>query len=249
VVAALPYRRAAGGTLKPWPSLASRVKIKHGGVHGCDVEGRLVLQIVHYPHPALRYLSRPVSEIDDTLRSIVRTMFDLMYAAKGVGLAANQVGLPFRFFILNVTADPEKREQEQVFINPQIVKRHASVEDEEGCLSIPGVYAKVRRARKIRVQAFDLKGSLFELDAEELLSRAIQHETDHVEGKLFIDYLDDAARRSIAEHLREFELQYSQGQFTGAIPPDEVLMRRLRDMERPSATAGADSSDATAQTA
>ena len=149
-----------------------------------------VLEIVNYPHPALRYASRPVTEIDDDLRATVRTMFDLMYAAKGIGLAANQVALPFRFFILNLTADPEQKDQEQVFINPEIVKRHSAVEDEEGCLSLPGVYAKVRRAKKIRVRAYDLEGNLVEHEADELFSRAVQHETDHLEGKLFIDYLE-----------------------------------------------------------
>src|SRR5262249_60772542 len=107
-------------------------------------------------------------------------MFDLMYDARGIGLAANQVALPFRFFILNVTADPEQKDQEQVFINPEIVKRHSSIEDEEGCLSFPGIYFKVRRAKKIKVRAYDLKGEPIEVDADDLLSRAIQHETDHL---------------------------------------------------------------------
>ena len=115
-----------------------------------------MLQIVTYPHPALRYESRPVAQIDDALRATVRVMFGLMYEARGIGLAANQVGLPFRFFILNLTADPEQKDQERVFINPEIVKKHSSIEAEEGCLSFPGLYSKVRRAKKIRVQAFDL---------------------------------------------------------------------------------------------
>ena len=101
-----------------------------------------MLEIVKYPHPALRYASRPIMEIDDALRSTVREMFELMYEARGIGLAANQVALPFRFFVLNLTADPEQRDQEQVFINPEIVKRHSSAEGEEGCLSLPGLYAQ-----------------------------------------------------------------------------------------------------------
>ena len=105
----------------------------------------LVQRIVLYPHPALRYESRPVTQIDDDLRAKVRAMFDLMYEARGIGLAANQVALPFRFFVLNLTADPEQKDQEQVFINPEIVKRHSSIEDEEGCLSFPGLYFKVKR--------------------------------------------------------------------------------------------------------
>jgi len=189
-----------------------------------------VLQIVNYPHPALRYASRPVTQIDDALHATVRAMFDLMYAAKGIGLAANQVALPFRFFVLNLTADPQQKDQEKVFINPEIVKRHSSIEDEEGCLSLPGLYEKVRRARRIRVRCYDLEGNLVEHDADELFSRAVQHEADHLDGKLFIDYLDPQAMRSAEEKLREFELTYRQAQRRGEIPPDEDLVRRLDGM-------------------
>jgi peptide deformylase len=191
-----------------------------------------VLEIVKYPHPALRYESRPIEQIDDALRSTVRAMFDLMYEARGIGLAANQVALPFRFFILNLTADPEKKDQEQVFINPEIVKRHSSFEGEEGCLSLPGVYANVRRARRIRVRAYDLEGNPIEHDAEDLFSRAVQHETDHLDGRLFIDYLEPPDLRASEEKIREFERQYLQGQRSGAISPDADLVRRLIEMTR-----------------
>jgi peptide deformylase len=194
-----------------------------------------VLQIVKYPHPALRYASRPVTEIDDSLRAAVRAMFDLMYKAEGIGLAANQVALPFRFFLLNVTADPQQTDKEQVFINPEIIKRHASTEDEEGCLSLPGLYAKVRRAKKIRVRAYDLEGNLVEHEADELLSRAIQHEADHLEGKLFIDYLEPLVKRTAGDKLRAFELEYRKAQGEGAIPADNELMKRLDKMPRPAA--------------
>jgi peptide deformylase len=191
-----------------------------------------VLEIVKYPHPALRYESRPIEQIDDALRSTVRAMFDLMYEARGIGLAANQVALPFRFFILNLTADPEKKDQEQVFINPEIVKRHSSFEGEEGCLSLPGVYANVRRARRIRVRAYDLEGNPIEHDAEDLFSRAVQHETDHLDGRLFIDYLEPPDLRASEEKIREFERQYLQAQRSGAISPDADLVRRLIEMTR-----------------
>jgi peptide deformylase len=191
-----------------------------------------VLEIVTYPHPALRYVSRPVTEIDDDLRATIRDMFELMYAAKGIGLAANQVALPFRFFVLNLTADAQQKDQEQVFINPEIVKRHSSVEDEEGCLSLPGLYAKVRRAKKIRVRAYDLEGKLIEYEADELYGRAVQHETDHLAGKLFIDYLDPGALRSAGEKLREFEVQFRKAQRGGEIPDDLDLVKRLDMMER-----------------
>ena len=171
-----------------------------------------MLEIVKYPHPALRYASRPIEQIDDALRSNIRAMFDLMYDARGIGLAANQVALPFRFFVLNLTADPEQTDQEQVFINPEIVKRHSSTEDEEGCLSLPGLYSKVRRAKRIRVRAYDLEGNLVEHDIADLFSRAVQHETDHLDGKLFIDYLEPLAMRTAEQKLREFEQSYLQAQ-------------------------------------
>jgi peptide deformylase len=192
-----------------------------------------VFEIVNFPHPALRYASRPVTEIDDGLRAAVRAMFGLMYAAKGIGLAANQVALPFRFFVLNLTADPEQADKEQVFINPEIVKRHSSVEDEEGCLSLPGLYAKVRRARKIRVRAYDLQGNLVEHEADELFSRAVQHEADHLEGKLFIDYLEPTVRHSVADKIRAFELAFRKAQGEGTIPRDDDLLKRLNLMARP----------------
>jgi peptide deformylase len=192
-----------------------------------------VLRIVTYPHPALRYKSRPVNQIDDDLRATVREMFELMYEARGVGLAANQVAIPYRFFILNVTADPEQKEQEQVFINPEIVKRHSSSEDEEGCLSIPGIYSKVRRAKKIKVQAFNLEGELVELEGEDLFSRAVQHENDHIDGKLFIDHIGALARHSIRDKLREFEAQFRQAQAGGEYPADAELLRQLETMTGP----------------
>ena len=191
-------------------------------------------RIVPYPHPALRYLSHNVTQIDDELRATVRTMFGLMYEARGIGLAANQVALPFRFFILNLTADPEQPDKEMVFINPVIVKRHSSIEDEEGCLSFPGVYTDVRRARKIRVRGFDLQGQEIDLEAEDLLSRAIQHELDHVDGKLFIDYAGPIAKATIGAKLRDFETKFRQAQTSGAYPGDGDLIRRLDGLTTPS---------------
>ena len=189
-----------------------------------------MLRIVNYPHPALRYRSRPVTQIDDELRSTVREMFDLLYAAKGVGLAANQVALPYRFFILNITADPEQKDKELVFINPVIVKRHSSIEEEEGCLSIPGVYCDVRRARKIKVQAFSLAGELVEYEAEDLFSRAVQHETDHLDGKLFIDYLSLLARHAIKDKLRQFESQFHKAQDDDEFCSDAEIIKQLDAM-------------------
>jgi len=191
-----------------------------------------LLRIVTYPHPALRYESVPVTRIDDALRAKVRAMFDLMYEHKGVGLAANQVGLPFRFFILNIAADPEQAEKEQVFINPEIVKRHSQIEWEEGCLSFPGLYGKVKRARRVRVRAFDLAGSPIEVEADELLGVAIQHETDHLSGRLHIDHFDQAARAAATGKLKEWEAAFRQEQAEGKVPGDDAIRKQLDDLAR-----------------
>ena len=191
-----------------------------------------MLRIVPYPHPALRYESRPVTQIDDKLRATVREMFDLMYASNGIGLAANQVGIPLRFFVLNLTADAAQPEQERVFINPEIVKRHSSEENEEGCLSFPGLYGKVRRARKIKAHAYDLGGNPVETDADELLGRAIQHETDHLDGKLFIDYLGPIAKTSANPKVKEIEAGYRKAQAEGTYPDDDEIRRQLDEMAR-----------------
>jgi peptide deformylase len=196
-----------------------------------------VLRIVPYPHPALRYESRPVTRIDDDLRATVREMFGLMYAANGIGLAANQVGIPLRFFILNLTADAEQPDQERVFINPEIVKRHSSEENEEGCLSLPGLYGKVKRARKIRVQAYDLGGNPIEVEADDLLGRAIQHESDHLDGKLFIDYLGPIARTTSNAKVKEIEAGYRKAQAEGLFPDDDEIRRQLDEVARSAASA------------
>jgi peptide deformylase len=186
-----------------------------------------LLRIVKHPHPALRYESRPVSQIDDQLRATVRAMFDLMYEARGIGLAANQVAVPLRFFVLNLTADPEQKDKEQVFINPEIVKRHSMVEEEEGCLSFPSLYAKVKRARRVRVVAYDLLGNEVALDADDLYGRAIQHETDHLHGRLFVDLIDPTAQANAASRIKEFEQSYREAQARGEYPDDDEIRRQL----------------------
>jgi len=190
------------------------------------------LKIVTFPHPALRYESKPVPRIDDDLRRQVREMFELMYDSHGIGLAANQVALPFRFFVLNVTADPGRPEEEQVFINPEIVKRHSRVEGEEGCLSFPGLYAPVARARRIRVRAYDLEGQEFVLDADDLLSRAVQHELDHLNGRLFIDLLEPAALSRLEPKIRELELEYRRALQAGEQPEDAAVVAQLDRIAR-----------------
>lgn len=189
-----------------------------------------MLRIVTYPHPALRFESVPVRQIDETLRAQVREMFELMYEHRGIGLAANQVAIPQRFFVLNLTGDPEQPEHEQVFLNPTIVKRHSAIEAEEGCLSFPQLYGDVQRAKRIRVKAFDLQGQEIELDAEDLLSRAIQHETDHLEGRLFIDHFAPGTRRDAEPKIRAIENSFRQAQAAGEFPPDDAIQAQLRQL-------------------
>lgn len=189
------------------------------------------MQIVQYCHPALRWKSQPVPEINDELRKIVRRMFELMYSANGIGLAANQVGLPLRLFVLNLTADPKETEDELVFINPEILRRKGTQESEEGCLSLPKLFKDVRRADEIVVEAFDLDGQGFELTVEELASRAIQHETDHLDGVLFTDRLTDSLKREVAPILSDFEAQFRRQQQLGVQPSDEAIREYLRTYE------------------
>ena len=144
------------------------------------------LEIVQYPHPTLRYKSKPITRVDQELRDIVSEMFTLMYAARGIGLAANQVDLPLQLFVINTKADPDEGE-ELVFINPVITSPKGSHEAEEGCLSIVGVNAMVARPEQIHISAYDLEGNEISKTVDGLLAKAIQHETDHLEGVLFID--------------------------------------------------------------
>jgi len=189
------------------------------------------MQIVQYPHPALRWKSKPIVEIGEELRATVRRMFELMYEAKGIGLAANQVALPYRLFVVNATGDPEQADEEHVFINPEIVRRKGSEEGEEGCLSIPELYGQIRRAEQIVVEAFDVKGRPFTMEMIELPGRVVQHECDHLDGVLFPDRMSESARHEIQQHLDDFETLYRDQQKAGEIPSDETIRTRLRELE------------------
>jgi peptide deformylase len=191
----------------------------------------LSLEVIQYPHPTLRYVSRPLRKVDAELRKIVAEMFDLMYAHEGVGLAANQVDLPYRFFVANVEGDPAKKDAEFVFINPVLRKGHGQVEDSEGCLSIPDVRAPVVRKATIEVEAYDLDGNQIRAEAEGLLSRILQHETDHLDGKLFIDRLGPTEFAAIKDKLLEFELAFQSKRETGELPGDDAIAARWRELE------------------
>ncbi|HVJ68004.1 MAG TPA: peptide deformylase [Caulifigura sp.] len=190
------------------------------------------MQIVPFPHPALRWKSRDVTRIDDNLRSIVEEMFDLMYESKGIGLAANQVGLPIRLFVVNVSGDPEKKDEEVVFINPTIRNRSGQAVGEEGCLSLPGLYADVSRPETITVEAFDLDGQPFRVKIDDLPARVIQHETDHLDGVLFIDRLDETELAQLVTKLNDFTSSFRKQQTAGETPSDEEINRILEEMAK-----------------
>lgn len=189
------------------------------------------MEIVRYPHPALRWKSKPIQQITQHLRDTVSEMFELMYEAKGIGLAANQVGLPYRLFIINPTGDPDEKEQEHVFLNPEIFSRKGSEEGEEGCLSLPDLYGSVPRADQIVVSAFDLSGQEFEMTLKELPSRVVQHEYDHLDGVLFIDRVNEPTLRDLLPHLEDLEQQFLRGQKSGTIPQNEALEQHLKSIE------------------
>ena len=169
--------------------------------------------------------------VDAELRKHIARMFELMYEAKGVGLAANQVDLPYRFFIVNTQSDPEKAE-EQVFINPVLSRPKGSAEAEEGCLSMPGLYAQVKRAERITIDAYNLSGEPVQFEADGFLARVLQHETDHINGKMFIDRLGTSAQMEIRDVVREFEIQFASQQERGEMPSTAEINRRLEELEK-----------------
>jgi peptide deformylase len=193
--------------------------------------GSRVLQIIAYPHPTLRRKSKPVRRVDNELRSVVREMFDLMYQARGVGLAANHVNIPLRFFIINTEGDPAKG-PERVFINPVITQPKQSAEAEEGCLSLPGLYGNVIRPKFVRVNAYDLEGNEINEEVTGLLGRAIQHELDHLDGVHFTDRMNETGKIAVFPTLEEFEIVFDSQRRTGGIPNDDVIAAGWAEWER-----------------
>jgi peptide deformylase len=163
-----------------------------------------ILKILQYPDERLHKVARPVVQVNEATRKLVRDMAETMYAAPGVGLAATQVDVHERIIVLDVS---ETHDQLRVFINPEIIASSGEQECEEGCLSVPGIYEKVRRAARVTVRALDEKGGTFTLEAEGLLAVCIQHEMDHLLGKVFVEYLSQLKqiriRAKLRKHLRE----------------------------------------------
>lgn len=188
------------------------------------------LQLVEYPHPALLRRAKPVARIDDALAAAVEQMFDIMYDARGVGLAANQVALPYRLFIVNCAGERGEGE-EHVFINPVLSRPRGTAIQEEGCLSLPGVRMDVRRPERIVVDAWSLDGQPIQLDVDGLLARVIQHEFDHLEGRLFTDRLPEAAALEVRRALESFREVFAGKQSRGELPGHDALVAELDRLE------------------
>ncbi|HLS97652.1 MAG: peptide deformylase [Porticoccaceae bacterium] len=164
-----------------------------------------ILPILEFPDPRLRTRAQPVAAVDDRIRQLVDDMFETMYAAPGIGLAATQVNVHERVVVMDISEDGD---QPLVFINPEVeVIGPDSRDYQEGCLSVPGFYESVARPANIRVRALDRDGKPFELEPDGLLAVCIQHELDHLEGKLFVDYLSPVKRQRIRQKLEKLQRQ------------------------------------------
>ena len=166
-----------------------------------------ILDILHYPDPRLRNRAGSVAEVDDDVRALVDNMFDTMYQAPGIGLAAIQVNVAKRILVVDVSED---KSQPLCFINPEILDSSGEETTEEGCLSVPGVFEPVVRAERIRVRALDRNGDSFEIEADGLLAVCVQHEIDHLDGKLFVDYLSSLKRQRIRKRLEKQARQHKE---------------------------------------
>jgi peptide deformylase len=159
-----------------------------------------LLKILEYPDPRLRTKAQPVSTFDSTLHRLIEDMFETMYAAPGIGLAATQVDVHRRLIVIDISPD---RTEPRVFINPEILSREGAGTMEEGCLSVPGIFDEIQRAAKVRARFQDRDGTLQEVELEGLLAVCLQHEIDHLEGKLFVDYLSELKRERIRKKLEK----------------------------------------------
>ncbi len=164
-----------------------------------------ILDILNYPDPRLYTVAKPVKEVDATIRRLIDDMAETMYAAPGIGLAATQVNVHQQVIVIDISEDKQNL---QVFINPKLVSKTGSQDYEEGCLSVPGIYDTVTRAEKITVEALDRNGKPFTLEAEGLLAVCIQHEIDHLLGKVFVDYLSQLKQIRIKNKMKKRQREH-----------------------------------------
>jgi len=159
-----------------------------------------LLPILHYPDPRLHRVATRIERVDDGIRQLIKDMAQTMYAAPGIGLAATQVDVHKRVIIVDIS---EARDNLQVFVNPELIEASGEAEWEEGCLSVPGIYEKVRRAQRVKVRALDAEGTPFELEVEGLLADCVQHEMDHLVGKVFVEKLSRLKQQRILARLKK----------------------------------------------
>ena len=159
-----------------------------------------LLPILHYPDPRLHKVASKVTAVDERIRKLVKDMAETMYAAPGIGLAASQVDVHERVLVIDIS---EAKNELRTFINPEILEKSGEAENEEGCLSVPGVYDRVRRAERVKVRALDVTGEPFEVEAEGLLAVCIQHEIDHLDGHVFVEYLSRLKQQRIAAKMKK----------------------------------------------
>jgi peptide deformylase len=159
-----------------------------------------ILPILRYPDPRLHKIAARVPRMDDKIRKLIKDMADTMYAAPGIGLAATQVDVHLRVIVIDIS---ETRDQLKVFVNPELLEASGEADCEEGCLSVPGIFEKVRRAQHVRVRAWDAEGAPRTLEADGLLAVCIQHEMDHLVGKVFVEYLSRLKQQRIVAKLRK----------------------------------------------
>jgi peptide deformylase len=171
------------------------------------------LEILEYPDPRLRTVAKPVQTFDSQLDQLIDDMIETMYSAKGIGLAASQVNIHRQLLVLDIS---EAQDQPRVYINPEIIESSGSETCEEGCLSVPGIYAEVSRAESIRIAALDRQGERFEEILEGMHAVCLQHEMDHLNGKLFVDYLSPLKRQMVRKKLAKQRRQAAR-ETTGAV--------------------------------
>lgn len=172
-----------------------------------------LLEILHHPDARLRKKAVPVKQVDERIMRLVDDMFETMYDARGIGLAATQINVHERVIVIDLSED---KDEPLCFINAEILTKEGKIEHEEGCLSVPEYYEKVTRAERIRVKALDRQGEEFEMDADGLLAVCIQHELDHLDGKLFVDYLSSLKQQRVRKKLEKFKKQQAKVSTSGA---------------------------------
>jgi peptide deformylase len=189
------------------------------------------VKVLQYPHPILKYKCKPIQKINQELRDIVAEMFELMYASAGVGLAANQVGLPMQLFVMNATGNKDTKEEEYVFINPVILKKNGNAIDNEGCLSFPDIHADVVRSEMIEVESISLSGEEQLFKWKDRLARIVLHEIDHLNGINFVDHLPATTALTIKSELDDLSTVFEGDQRLG-FDSTENLMQKLKECER-----------------